>query len=230
MAAAKVSCGDEFSNALRLPTSRTLDTVHKMKSGCWAVHHRENGDVLLGCEDGLWILDRADMTLKKSEVTEATVTSVVEHRNIIYMLTVSENEKGQFIGEVMMCLSDMRESQKLFEFKVLKAAFISVSDRYIVVYNFSESVHQQIIYDFNSKQCKTTQIDSPYLPHFLSDGHLLTVAPREDKLTKYKIEDGEMTSKWTCEGLDNAFAACSDSNGLIYVSTSDDTKTIYIIL
>ena len=158
------------------------------------------------------------------------VTAAIEHHKAIYIL-----HKEEDTCKVEMCLPDLKQWQTLFEFENTSkgAATMSVSDRYIVVNVPPSSVPRKlIIYDFITKQCKTTQVDKPYIPYFLPDCHLLAVGFGE--LSKYSIEEGKLTSIWSCQDLPGLLSVYADSNGLIYGVTAIpeercQTVCLYII-
>jgi len=56
----------------------------------------------------------------------------------------------------------------------------------------------------------------PFDVQFLPDGHLLVAG--KDKLINYKIENGKLTTVWTCDGVTYGRRVCTDCNDLIYVS------------
>jgi hypothetical protein len=116
----------------------------------------------------------------------------------------------------------------LFEFKrnSTPAAVMTVSDRYIVVMNPDDDI-QLIIYDFISKQRVSRQPAILCHPYFLPDGHLL--ARGDGSLAKYRLKDGELTTVWTCDGLENINEVCADADGLIYGSTHSSKRLVYII-
>ena len=149
------------------------------------------------------------------------VTSVVEYRNTIYVL----HRVGD-ICKVEMCLPDMKSSYKLFEFKrdSTAAASMTVSDKYIVVCN-PDNDFQLIIYDIISKEKKYRQPDVRDKPYFLPDGQLLV--HWVNKIAKYRPSDEELTI--IHEGLKNVLYMCTDEDGLIYVSTLNNQRVIYII-
>jgi len=60
-----------------------------------------------------------------------------------------------------------------------------------------------------------------------ADGHLLGVDGY--KLMKYKVENGKLTTVWTCKDVTDGDSVCSDPDDLIHVGTTDDVKAVYII-
>ena len=153
------------------------------------------------------------------------VTSVVEYRNNIYIL----HRVGD-ICKVEMCLPDMKSSYKLFEFKrdSTAAATMTVSDKYIVVDN-PDNDFQLIIYDIISKEKKYRQPDVRINPYFLPDGQLLVRWSGDwgGRIAKYRPSDEELTI--IHEGLKNVHYMCTDEDGLIYASTMENQRVLYII-
>jgi len=47
-------------------------------------------------------------------------------------------------------------------------------------------------------------------------------------LQKYKIENGKLVELWTCDDIKGGYSLCTDSDGLIYVSTGF-LKKIYVV-
>ena len=217
---------------IKIPTSLTFNSEYDLDdSQCYSASCRENGDILIGGANGLYCLDK-NYVLKKYNMPFKIVTAAIEHHQAIYILHREEDT-----CKVEMCLPDLKQWQTLFEFKNTSknVASMSASNRYIVVYVPTGSVPRRlIIYDFITKQCKTTQADIPCLPYFLPDGHLLAVHGECNQLSKYSIEEGELTLIWSCKDLPNIRAVCADSNGLIYGVTciTDETcqtTCLYII-
>jgi len=86
---------------------------------------------------------------------------------------------------------------------------------------------QLVIYDFITKQTETIHPDVyPFGLHFLPHGHLLGAG--EGKLMKYKVENGKLTTVWTCDDVTDGSSVCADSNSLLYVSGTY-SKSLYIL-
>jgi len=137
------------------------------------------------------------------------------------------HRKGD-ISKVEMCLAgDITKRQQLLQFDRTSnnGAVMAVSGRYVVVNH--PDARQLIIYDFTTNQTETIHPDVyPVGLHFLPDGYLLGVG--RGKLIKYKLENGKLTTLWTCDGVTGGYSVCTDSSGLIYVSALN-IKTCYII-
>ena len=222
--AASATCMD--GELIPIPVSVTLSSQHTNGGeACYAVFHKKNGDMLIGAQSGLWSFSKSSSSMTK-KLTFNLITAVVEHHNATYILH-NDNE----MCKVEMCLPDMISTYVLFEFRNTdkKATKMSVSDEYVMVFIPTGNEPRRLItYSFSSKQCKTTPlVDVPQIPHFLPDGHLLTSGFSD--VSKHSIEDGELTTIWTCKGLDNVVSLCSDPNGLIYAATFQGQKSIYII-
>jgi len=161
--------------------------------------------------------------LSKCSASEKRVTGVIETPQNVFIL-----HREADISKVEMCLAgDITKRQQLFQFDRTSndAAAMAVSDRYVVVKN--PDTKQLIIYDFITKQTETIHPDVyPFGLHFLSDGHLLGAGG--GKLIKYKVENGKLTTVWTCDDVTEGYSVCADSSGLIYVF-ADDIKAGYII-
>ena len=148
---------------------------------------------------------------------------MLEHHNAIYILHREEDTCG-----VVVCLPDLSSSQTLFEFENTgtSAAAMTLSDEYVVAWNPIDK-EQLIIYDFITKKQRIAQPAILSYPHFLSDGYLLTRGASE--LAKYKLESGELKTVWTCGELPNIRTISGDQDGLIYASTRNSQKSVYII-
>jgi len=205
-----------------VPSSLTFISECKTTSQCVATCYRQDGDLLVGTSDGLYVLYRGWSLLSLRSTDFHSVTSMVEHHQNVFIL---HNPYGQY--QVELCLTDdITKRRKLFQFSGTsnKVAVMAVSNRYVVVKN--PDTHQLIIYDFTSQ--RTEKINSKNLIglQFLPDGCLLGVC--EGKLQKYKIENRELIEIWTCDDIKDGYSPCADSNGLIYVTTTS-LKKIYII-
>jgi len=124
-----------------------------------------------------------------------------------------------------MCLAgDITKIQQLFQFKRTStvAAVMAVSDRYVAVDH--PDAEQLIIYDFITKQKETIYPDVCLVGlYFLPDGHLLGVGG--DKLIKYKVDSGKLTTVWTCDEVADGYITCTD----FYKVSTRNLKLFYII-
>jgi len=206
-----------------LPFSLTFISEHETSIGCYSANHRQDGDILIGTHNGIQLLSRDGNELSEYSTSEKRVAGVIETPQNVFIL----HREGD-ISKVDMCLAgDITKRQQLFQFDRtgFGAAVMAVSDIYVVVN--PPDTKELIIYDSMTKQTETVHPDVyPLGLHFLPDGHLLGVG--ECKLTKYKVENGKLTKVWTCDGVTDGYSVCTDSNGLIYLSTLTD-KTICII-
>ena len=210
------------AGAIRFPTSLTrIASTDKLGDQVMSAYHKADGNILLGCEDGVKLFNKETMSVTTYDTVFKQVTSVVEYRNNIYIL----HRVGD-ICKVEMCLPDMKSSYKLFEFKRDRpvAASMTVSDKYIVVMN-PDNDKQLIIYDIISKEKKYRQPDVRVSPYFLPDGQLLV--RMDDRIAKYRPSDEELTI--IQEGLKNVLHMCTDEDGLIYASTIENQRVLYII-
>jgi len=208
-----------------VPSSLRFISEHETHDWwCYSANHRQDGDILIGTRNGIQLLSRNGKELSEYSSSEKQVTGVIETPQNVFIL----HSKGG-IDKVDMCLAgDITKRQQLFQFDRTGdgAAVMVVSEGYVVVNH--PDTKQLIIYDFITKQTETTHPDVfPVGLHFLPDGHLLGVGG--GKLMKYKVENGELTTVWTCEDVTNGNRVCSDSIGLIYVCTNNNLKTVYII-
>jgi len=206
-----------------IPSSLTFISEHETDGACYSANHRQDGDILIGTHNGIQLLSRDGNELSEYSSSEKVVTGVIETPQNVFIL-----HRESDISKVEMCLAgDITKRQQLFQFDRTGngAAVMSVSDRYVVVNH--PDTKQLIIYDFITKQTETIHPDV-YLfgLHFLPDGHL--VGPGGYKLIKYKIENGKLTTVWTCDGVTDGYSVCTDANGLIYVS-GKGLKSLYII-
>ena len=210
------------AGAIHFPTSLTrIASTDKLGEFCYSAYHRADGNILLGCGDGVKLFNKETMSVTTYDTVFKQVTSVVEYRNNIYVL----HRVGD-IDKVEMCLPDMKSSYKLFEFKrdSAPAASMTVSDKYIVVCN-PDNGWWLIIYDIISKEKKYRQPDVRAHPYFLPDGQLLVIMA--DRIAKYRPSDEELTI--IHEGLKKVQHICTDEDGLIYVSTRENQRVLYII-
>jgi len=204
-----------------VPSSLTFISEHNTSSSCLATCYRQNGDLLVGTSGGLDVLHRGDDMLSVCSEDVYSVTSVVEHHQNVFIL-----HRAYGTCKVEMCLAgDITKGKELFQFPRTSniIALMTVSDRYVVVSN--PDTKELIIYDFTSQQ---TNKNSCYLfgLQFLPDGNLLGIC--KGKLQKYRIENGELVELWICDDFKNGYSLCTDSDGLIYVSTKS-LKKIYVV-
>jgi len=206
-----------------VPSSLTFISEHETDDQCMAANHRQDGDILIGTDNGIQLLSRDGNELSEYSTSVKRVTGVIETPQNVFIL----HREGD-IAKVDMCLAgDITKRQQLFQFDRTGnvAAAMAVSDRYVVVKN--PDTNQLIIYDFITKQTDTIHPDVyPFGVNFLPDGHLLGVDG--GKLIKYKVENGTLTTVWTCDDVPYVYSVCADSDGLIYVF-ADSIKTCYII-
>jgi len=206
-----------------LPSSLKFISEHETDGQCVAAHHRQDGDILIGTANRIQLLSRYSNELSEYSTSVEKVTGVTETPQNVFIL----HREGD-ISKVEMCLAgDITKTQQLFQFDRTGngAAVMAVSDKHVVVDH--PDTKQLIIYDFITKQTETIHPDVyPRGLHFLPDGHLLGVGRGE--LIKYKVENGKLTTVWTCDDVTNGYSVCADSDGLIYVF-ADNIKTCYII-
>jgi len=205
-----------------VPSSLTFISEHKTISQCMAACFRQNGDLLVGTNDGVYALRRGGNWLSLCSTDVKTVTSVVEcHQNVFIL----HRARGTCIAE-MCSAGDITKRKELFQFPRTSniVAVMAVSDRYVVVTNPDTS--QLIIYDLTSQQ--TEKISSMNLLglQFGPDNNLLGVFG--SKLRKYKIENGQLVELWTCDDIRDGYSLCTDSDGLIYV-VGRSSKKIYVV-
>jgi len=204
-----------------VPSSLTFISEHETTSQCMATCYKQNGDLLVGTSDGLDVLHRGEDMLSVCSEDVYSVTSVVEHRQNVFIL-----HRAYGTCKVEICLAgDITKRKELFQFPRTSniIAVMAVSDRYVVVRN--PDTKELIIYDFTSQQ---TNKSSYYLHglQFLPDGSLLGIC--KGKLQKYRIENGQLVEIWTCDDFKNGHSLCTDSDKLIYVSTRS-LKKIYVV-
>ena len=68
------------------PTSLTFISEHPTGSSCYSADYREDGDLLLGSQDGVRLLRREDMQMIRYDTNVSEVTSVVEHHRNVFIL------------------------------------------------------------------------------------------------------------------------------------------------
>ncbi|KAF6034666.1 hypothetical protein EB796_007028 [Bugula neritina] len=206
-----------------LPSSLRFISEHETDGGCYSANHRQDGDILIGTQNGIQLLSRDGNELSEYSTSEKVVTGVIETPQNVFIL----HREGD-ISKVEMCLvGDITKRQQLFQFDRTGgiAAVMAVSDRHVVVNH--PDTKQLIIYDFITKQTDTTRPDVLTCGiHISPNGHLLVVG--EGKLIKYKVENGKLTKIWTCEDVTDGYSVWTDSPDIIYVS-GKFLKSIYII-
>jgi len=205
-----------------VPYSLTFISEHKTTSQCMSACYKQNGDLLVGADGGLYVLRRGESKLSLCRTDIKSVTSVVEHHHNVFILHAVNNTD---IVETCMA-DDITKRKELFQFHRTNntAAVMAVSDRYVVVTN--PDTNQLIIYDFTSQQTQRTNWLYSTGLQFLPDGCLFEVAG--GKLKKYKIENRQLVELWTCDDLKGGYSLCTDSNGFIYVSIRS-LKKIYVV-
>jgi len=184
--------------------------------------YRQNGDLLVGTSNGLYVIRRGRNWLKLFSKDVKSVASVVEHQQNVFILHTVNNT-----DIVEMCLADdITKRKELFQLHNIyyTKAIMTVSDRYVVVKN-SDAV-QFTIYDFTSQRREEKYSLGVRNLHLLPDACLLGVC--EEKLQKFKIENGQLVELWTCNDIKDEYSLCTDSNGFIYVTTRF-WKKIYVI-
>ena len=209
-----------------IPTSVKADPLYEIDTWhCVCMSYRKDGSLLLGTENEGVKLLTPDGEVKELYETEVRVCSVFQHRHNHFLLI----EDGDIATAHMCHGDDLTQSTTLFEFEAssIQASNLSVSDEYAVAPIVGED--QLIIYSFLTKQTIIVKPDtSPHALHFLPDGDLLAVSYDGDNLTRYKIEDRQLTVVWTCDEISDASNVGTDSKGLIYV-LAPDSSVIYII-
>ena len=208
------------------PTSLTFISEHPTDFYCYSADYREDGDLLLGCGDGLRLLRREDMQMIRYNTNARGVTSAIEHHRNVFVL----HKDGNTVI-VEMCLPGVTQKNKLFELQRTDntASFLAVSDKYVVAINPDNN--QLVLYNFLTKQTTTLTLElAPWDVYFLLDGDLLVLSRSQYKsLTRYRIENNQLTKVWTCEDLTDGHSVCTDSDGLIYVSTRNKRKILYVL-
>ena len=133
---------------LHSPTSLThVMSTDEMPSKCYSASYRADGNILLGCKDGVRLFNIIDKSVTLFKTSFKRVTSVLEHHNAIYILHREEDTCG-----VVVCLPDLSSSQTLFEFENTgtSAAAMTLSDKYIVAWNPIDK--EQLIIDLMQKE------------------------------------------------------------------------------
>jgi len=209
---------------LTVPSSLKFISERETDDWCYSTSYRQDGDIFIGTGNGVQLLSRDGNKLSEYSASEKDTTGVIETPQNVFILY----REGD-ISKVEMCLAgDITKRQQLFQFDRTsnKVPIVAVSDRYVVVKN-PDIYKQLIFYDSITKQTVTIHPDVYLLGlQFLPDGNLLGVSA--DKLIKYKVENGKLTTVWTCEDVTEGYSVCTDSNGLIYVSRRR-LKLIYVI-
>ncbi|XP_067943847.1 uncharacterized protein [Watersipora subatra] len=209
---------------VRLPTTLTFSSEHSTKGWCYSTCHRANGDIPIGCTDGVKIMDKTTMKISPYDLPYKTANAVIEHRHGVYIL-----HKHGTTYKVEILLPSMSSGETLFESENTTnyAAHMAVSDQYVVAYRPNDGTDGElIIYNLCSKELKYQPVDVHHFVTFLENGNLLAASGQ--RLIKYRIVDGVAVHLWTTE-LQNINSVCSGPHGLIYGSTQNNTKSIYII-
>jgi len=205
-----------------VPSSLTFISEHETTSQCVSACYRQNGDLLVGTIDGLYVITRGGSKLSLCRTGVDSVTSVVEHHQNVFILhTVNNTDRVEICSA-----GDITKRKELFQFPRTSniVAAMAVSDRYVVVEN--PDTNQLIIYDFTSQQ--TEKISSINLLglQFGPDSNLLGVL--DDKLQKYRIDNGKLFELWTCDDIEDGYSFCTDSDGLIYIAARL-SKKIFVV-
>ncbi|XP_067941719.1 uncharacterized protein [Watersipora subatra] len=210
------------------PTSLTLMSEHSTNSVCCSAAYMGNEKLLLACSVGVKYLNKGSsevIELPPREVTQI-ITSVQINSNNIYILECSRDNKSVMEITVYQCLSNVSQKEKLFSFKSKEISLAAVSKDYLVATKRDEK--KLVVYDLFTKSTRfLTPTFWPFDLHFLSDGDLLALSTNSDTLIRYRIEDDQLITIWTCEGLLDPRTVTSDGDGFIYASSR--RKTIYII-
>ncbi|KAF6021396.1 hypothetical protein EB796_020296 [Bugula neritina] len=205
-----------------VPSSLTFISEHETTSQCMATCYKQNGDLLVGTSDGLDVLHRGGDKLSVCSLDVKLATSLVEHHQNVFIL---HRARDTCIAE-MCSAGDITKRKELFQFPRTSniVAVMAVSDRYVVVRN--PDTNQLIIYDFTSQQ--TEKISSINLLglQFGPDSNLLGVL--DDKLQKYRIDNGKLFELWTCDDIEDGYSLCTDSDGLIYIAARL-SKKIFVV-
>jgi len=205
-----------------VPSSLTFISEHKTTNQCMAACYRQNGDLLVGTNNGLYVLRRGENWLSLCSTDVKSVTSVVEnHQNVFTLHTANNTDR------VEICIAgDITKRKELFQFPrtINIAAVMAVSDRYVVATDPDNK--QLIIYNFTSQQTEKISLINLLGLQFGLDGNLLGVSER--KLQKYKVENGQLVELWTCDDIEDGYSLCTDSDGLIYVAARS-SKKIYVV-
>jgi len=204
-----------------VPSFLTFISEHVTNSQCMAACYIQNGDLLVGTSNGLYVLRRGGNWLSLCSTDVKSVTSLVEHHQNVFILHRMNNT-----DIVEMCLADdITKRKELFQLSRRRniAAIMTVSDRYVMATDLD--ANQLIIHDFTSQRTEKISLMNLLSLQFLPDGCLLGVF--ESKLKKYKIENGELVKLWTCDDIEDGYSLCTDSNGLIYV-TARSLKKMYV--
>ena len=167
-------------------------------------------------------MNKTTMKISQYDLPYKTVNAVIEHHHDVYIL-----HKHETTHKVEILLPSMSSGETLFEFEDTTnyAAYMAVSDQYVVAYRYTKG-YELIIYNLCSRELKCQHVDVPHYVTFLENGDLL--ASSSQQLIKYRIVDGVAVHIWTTD-LQNISRVCSGPHGLIYGSTHDNTKSIYII-
>ncbi|XP_067933727.1 E3 ubiquitin/ISG15 ligase TRIM25-like [Watersipora subatra] len=225
----------------QLPTSLTFTSKHRMDYSSvekpLSVCHRSDGGLLVG--DGNSVMIISGPPERKTTSCKHALFCPVEHKGVAYGLT-HFTQSGMFGGdknnlEVYQYLLDFSEStlvvsRSYHQRYSLQNPILAVSDEFIA---YCDGDNQISIFSILSRQ--TSDVDVEVTPKtfcFLPNGDLLVTGWLEDSnqnavLTRYQVEDGKLTTVWTCEGLQDAYGVC-ESEGLIYVSTRN-SKSIFIV-
>jgi len=152
------------ASLVTVPSSLEFVSEHKTSGTCYSANHRQDGDILIGTQNGIQLLSRDGNELSEYSASEKIVTEVIETPQNVFIL----HREGD-ISKVEMCLpGDITKRQQLFQFDRTGqvAAIMAVSDRYVVVKN--PDTKQLIFYDFITKQTETIHPDVyPRGLHFL---------------------------------------------------------------
>lgn len=242
----------QFLDLHPIPTYESSDSdecsVSCNSFKCYAACYRLNGDVLLGCKNGVKQFDSTTKEITDWKQTgnfhEFSVLGFVEHGESVFVLhlakqKVSPKKKCRYTNlsmwEVGKYAAGSDNSRKITLFSFSDGAkatpSLAVSDKYIAVAP-SDASEKLILYNVDTESKKYVSIDQLRSIYFLPDGDILCLA--KETLIRYKIEedgenDGDLSAIWTCkERLQAAVGVSADTQSRIYVSTLE-RKIIYLI-
>ena len=208
---------------VNLPTRLTFTSEIDTTGCCYSTLYRSNGDLLLGCNDGVRLFDRTTRKVSYYEFVPnyGVDSSVAEFKRNIFIL-----QKHGDSYRMMEYMANSSHGLVLFELIQSEPSppLFAVSEKYLTVASHYQSAI--LLFDFDTKRLQTVfRTDDKAKGMTFLRGDLLCVY--HDRVCKYRLKGETPTTIWTCGGLASARNVCTDDDGLIYVSTSK--KIIYII-
>lgn len=202
----------------------------------------------MGCDNGVMILKQnSDTVVSLHDFEDSSEpTFVVEHENntlVLYSCSnPNHNPDNQFLdngdldeeaaSETMFVVeklsSDYKQTERLFKFLNIDYAGCSpmtASSEYVAVGD--HNVNSVILYNLATKDKTYLDVENGVnFIWFLPNGDF--VLNDCENLTRYSINNGQLTELWVRECPENCYNITADEHGLLYVN-GEGCDCIYIL-